>query len=84
MLEDYIRKFVKEEVKCARKKEKEEKAYFFRDNNTGEPWTDFEDECLRREINLAIDLIAANHRRSIGAIKSRIYQKGHLRAFRNE
>jgi len=41
----------------------------------GDKWTDTEDHLLKLEINLAIKSIAENHKRSYGAITSRIKQK---------
>ncbi len=42
----------------------------------GEPWPQDEDELLVREVEIAIKQIAKNHKRSVGAIESRINQKG--------
>ena len=43
--------------------------------NKGRSWTDFEDRLLKREIECALKKIANNHKRSDGAIRSRINQK---------
>ena len=45
--------------------------------NAGDPWDRKEDELLLKEVNLAVSVIAKNHRRSEGAIRSRMkYLKG--------
>jgi len=43
--------------------------------NKGRSWTDFEDRLLKREIECAFKKIANNHKRTEGAIRSRINQK---------
>lgn len=41
----------------------------------GKPWSDEEDELLLQELRTAVAQIALNHKRSLGAISSRIQQR---------
>lgn len=46
----------------------------------GQLWTEDEDDLLIQEVRTAVDQIAQNHHRSVGAIGSRINQKELIRS----
>jgi len=71
-----VRKIVRDELICKDKLETDEdkirKAINKKVNRAGLPWNIHEDRMLDIEIKAALEQIAKNHRRSIGAIRSRV------------
>jgi hypothetical protein len=71
------------ELEKERKRDKRKKIQSFlnNENNQNAPWNFEEDVSLQAEVELFITLIAQNHKRTIGAIKSRIRQKDIISTF---
>jgi hypothetical protein len=78
---DTIHKKVYDQIKTDMKNSKDVDKVRKALDRQGEPWDETEVKLLKLEIREAIKVIAENHSRTEGAIKSRIRQEGYIDGF---